>query len=176
MLILRGAPALSRFRKHRLLSKCQELCPEIVDIYGQYIHFAEVSTELSESQMKVLEQILVYGPSRDTERDYDHIYLVLPRLGTISPWSSKATDIAHNCGLSMVNRLERGVAYHFQTSTNTSLNEQQKSQLIPLLHDRMTEVVFEDLQAAEKLFTHQHPAKLKIVDILGGGYQALSSS
>jgi len=177
MLILRGAPALSRFRKNRLLSQCQELCPEVSDIYGQYIHFAELSVDsLSESQLSILEQILVYGPSRESEEDYEHINLVVPRPGTISPWSSKATDIAHNCGLSMVNRLERGIAYHFQTKDGSALTEQQQSQLLPLIHDRMTEFVFNDLQAAEALFTHHQPKELKTVDILNGGFQALSDA
>jgi len=176
MLILRGAPSLSRFRKHRLLSQCQELCPEIVDVFGQYVHFAEVSEPLSDPQMEVLEQILVYGPSRESEEDYDHVYLVLPRPGTISPWSSKATDIAHNCGLSTLERLERGVAYHFQTQSDQQLSDEQKNKLLPLLHDRMTEAVFESLQAAEALFTHQQPQKLKTVDILDGGFKALDEA
>jgi len=182
MLILRGAPALSRFRKNRLLSQCQELCPEVSNIYGQYVHFAELSENklseenLSDEQMAVLQQILVYGPSRESERDYEHIHLVLPRPGTISPWSSKATDIAHNCGLTTVNRLERGVAYHFQTTDGQPLNDDQKSQLLPLLHDRMTETVFDSLQAAEALFSHHHPKPLKTVDVLSGGFQALSEA
>ncbi|MCP3674768.1 MAG: phosphoribosylformylglycinamidine synthase, partial [Gammaproteobacteria bacterium] len=176
MLILRGAPALSRFRKHRLLTECQELCPDIVDIYGQFVHFAETSAELSDPQMKVLEQILVYGPSREADKDHEHIYLVLPRIGTISPWSSKATDIAHNCGLQMVKRLERGVAYHFQTDSDSDLTESQKAILLPLIHDRMTEAVFEDLASAEALFTHQQPRQLKTVDVLVGGFDALNEA
>ncbi len=177
MLILRGAPALSRFRKNRLLSQCQEICPQVSGIYGQYIHFAELAVDsLTQSQSTILEQILVYGPSRETEEDYEHINLVVPRPGTISPWSSKATDIAHNCGLSMVNRLERGIAYHFQTSDAVTLLDQQQRQLLPLIHDRMTESVFNDLQAAEALFTHHQPKELKTVDILAGGFQALSDA
>jgi phosphoribosylformylglycinamidine synthase len=86
MLILRGAPALSRFRKHRLLSQCQELLPELNDIFAQFIHFAEITESLSESEMKILQQILFFGPSRKSEQDNQHIYLVLPRPGTISPW------------------------------------------------------------------------------------------
>jgi len=176
MLILRGAPSLSRFRKHRLLSQCQELFPEISDVYAQFIHFADVSETLTEQQMDVLEQILIYGPSREAETDYDNVYLVLPRPGTISPWSSKATDIAHNCGLSVINRLERGIAYHFQTTDDQPINLQQKQQLLPFLHDRMTETVFDDLQAAEALFSHQTPKKLKTVDILASGFDALNEA
>jgi len=175
MLILRGAPSLSRFRKHRLLTQCQALFPEIIDIHAQFVHFADVSEALTAEQMSVLEQILVYGPSREAEADHDNIYLVLPRPGTISPWSSKATDIAHNCGLSMVSRLERGIAYHFQTTDNQALIE-KRHQLLPLLHDRMTEAVFGDLQAAESLFSQQTPQKLKTVDILASGYDALNAA
>ena len=132
MLTLRGAPSLSHFRKIRLLQQCQDLCPEIVDIFGQFIHFADLTDDLDKKQMSVLEQILIYGPSRDAEQNYDQIVLVLPRPGTISPWSSKATDIAHNCGLTKIKRLERGVSYHFKTVTETALTPTQTALLIAI--------------------------------------------
>jgi phosphoribosylformylglycinamidine synthase len=176
MLILRGAPSLSRFRKHRLLTQCQKILPEISDVYGQFIHFADVARDLSDEQIKVLEQILVYGPRREAERDHDNICLVLPRPGTISPWSSKATDIAHNCGLSIVNRLERGIAYHIQTINGQLLSVEKQETILTLLHDRMTEAVFNSLDVEQAIFSQQQPKSLKTVDILNEGSAALSKA
>ncbi len=176
MLTLAGAPSLSRFRKQRLLSQCQEIVPEITNIYGQFIHFVDLEKDLDDQQMLVLEQILIYGPSRGNEQLENSLILVIPRPGTISPWSSKATDIAHNCGLASIRRVERGIAYHFSTSSNVELTEQQRTLILPLLHDRMTEVVFDHLDAASKLFSLQQPKAFKTVDILSGGSAALSAA
>jgi len=173
MLTLRGAPSLSRFRKHRLLTQCQKILPEISEVYGQFIHFADVADDLSEQQMQILEQILVYGPSREAERDHDNVYLVLPRPGTLSPWSSKATDIAHNCGLSVINRLERGIAYHIKTQNGGPLSIEQETKILALLHDRMTESVFNDFNVEQAIFSQHQPKCLKTVDILNDGASAL---
>ncbi len=93
-----------------------------------------------------------------------------PRPGTISPWSSKATDIAHNCGLQQVNRLERGVAYYIEAGT---LTNEQWQQVTAELHDRMMETVFFALDDAEQLFAHHQPTPVTSVDLLGQGRQAL---
>lgn len=173
MLILRGAAALSSFRKQRLLNECQQLSPLIEDVHAQFVHFADISQHLSEPEHTTLEQLLVYGPSREAEPDTSQVLLVVPRLGTISPWSSKATDIAHNCGLNKVKRLERGIAYHFDIATHeSSLIEALKK----LIHDRMTEVVLHDLNDAEQLFDQHEPKALKTVDILSGGRDALAKA
>mgnify|MGYP002227811336 CR=1 FL=1 len=93
-----------------------------------------------------------------------------PRPGTISPWSSKATDIAHNCGLQQVNRLERGMAYYIEAGT---LTNEQWQQVTAELHDRMMETVFFALDDAEQLFAHHQPTPVTSVDLLGQGRQAL---
>ncbi len=93
-----------------------------------------------------------------------------PRPGTISPWSSKATDIAHNCGLQQVNRLERGVAYYIEAGT---LTNEQWQQVTAELHNRMMETVFFALDDAEQLFAHHQPTPVTSVDLLGQGRQAL---
>jgi len=98
------------------------------------------------------------------------LLLVTPRPGTISPWSSKATDIAHNCGLQQVNRLERGVAYYIEAGT---LTNEQWQQVTAELHDRMMETVFFALDDAEQLFAHHQPTPVTSVDLLGQGRQAL---
>jgi len=102
------------------------------------------------------------------------LLLVVPRPGTISPWSSKATDIAHNCGLSEIHRIERGTAYYFSEAGGATLGEHQLSLLKPLIHDRMVEQVMDNLDDAEALFMQTEPAPMTMVDILGGGRDALA--
>ena len=95
----------------------------------------------------------------------------MPRIGTISPWSSKATDIAHNCGLNQVVRLERGIAYY--VASESALSETQREAVISCLHDRMVEVVMSDFEQASALFSHAEPAPMSQVDVIGGGRAAL---
>ncbi|KXK57872.1 MAG: phosphoribosylformylglycinamidine synthase [Chlorobi bacterium OLB7] len=111
MLILRGAPALSPFRIARLLATLQRQNPSITSIYAEFVHFVEVARPLTEAEQSVLDQLLRYGPALEPHTPQGSLLLVAPRPGTISPWSSKATDIAHNCGLESVLRIERGTAY-----------------------------------------------------------------
>ncbi|WP_387464668.1 phosphoribosylformylglycinamidine synthase [Photorhabdus sp. RM323S] len=173
MEILRGSPALSAFRITKLLSVCQEQQLPINDIYAEYVHFAEINATLSDVDLAKLQRLLKYGPSLAEHEPQGTLLLVAPRPGTISPWSSKATDIAHNCGLSQVVRLERGLAYYVQCD---EMSEAQWQTLSALLHDRMMETVFTQLEQAEKLFSHQQPAPLKRIDILQTGRSALEKA
>ncbi|BFI71447.1 phosphoribosylformylglycinamidine synthase [Yersinia pseudotuberculosis] len=173
MEILRGSPALSAFRITKLLSRCQDAHLPVSDIYAEYVHFADVSAPLSADEHARLQRLLQYGPSLPEHPPAGRLLLVTPRPGTISPWSSKATDIAHNCGLSQILRLERGLAFSIQ---GPDLNESQWKQLAALLHDRMMEAVFTDLQQAEQLFSHHQPAPVQRVDILGQGRSALEQA
>jgi len=114
MLQLRGAPALSSFRSDKLLDQLQTTATTITGLYAEFIHFAELQAPLSAEQERLLQRLLNYGPTSQSAvpgTPVGELFLVLPRFGTISPWSSKATDIAHNCGLDAVQRLERGIAY-----------------------------------------------------------------
>ncbi|MGD8932846.1 MAG: hypothetical protein PVI52_09775, partial [Chromatiales bacterium] len=112
MLILRGAPALSEFRLHKLTQRLEQALSQPLGVYAEFIHFAELEQSLSEAERAVLEAILRYGPQRQQREPAGTLLLTVPRPGTISPWSSKATDIAHHCGLTSVKRLERGIAYY----------------------------------------------------------------
>lgn len=168
---LRGAPALSDFRTKKLLSQCALLNLPITDIYAEYTHFAHLSCKLSAQELGVLQQLLKYGPTIEVHQVQGELLLVTPRPGTISPWSSKATDIANNCGLNKVERLERGIAYYVQTSVSLSTDQQQS--LNALLHDRMMDVVYHNMESINQLFTSAEPAPLKSVDILAGGRTAL---
>ena len=170
MLILPGATALSPFRTQKLLTSLQQVAPGITGVSAAYTHFADLAAPLSEGEQAVLAQLLTYGPRMDSLPSSEgELYLVVPRFGTISPWSSKATDIAHNSGLFQVNRLERGISYHLQGS----IAEGEHAAVATLLHDRMVETVLTSLEAAGGLFDHAEPAPSTQVDILTGGREAL---
>ena len=171
MIILSGASSLSAFRRQKLLANLQRRIPSITSVVAEYVHFAEVDGILSDQDYATLAALMTYGPSEQKGVTEGTLLLVLPRSGTISPWSSKATDIAHNCGLQNIVRVERGVAYYLQSECE--LTEQQSGFLAELLSDRMVETVVSDLQQAEMLFTHQQPRALAQVDILAEGSSAL---
>ncbi|HSD61595.1 MAG TPA: phosphoribosylformylglycinamidine synthase, partial [Burkholderiales bacterium] len=172
MLILRGAPALSPFRLDKLSRAARAALPRVSRIHAGFWHFAETSRELTRREGEVLERILRYGPAAPPDEPTGELLLVVPRPGTLSPWSSKATDIARHCGLEAVVRLERGVGYTFEAAGG-ALSAAERGQLAPLIHDRMTESVFGSLEDAARLFRHVPPAVLAGVDILGGGREAL---
>ncbi|WP_172731012.1 phosphoribosylformylglycinamidine synthase [Pluralibacter gergoviae] len=173
MEILRGSPALSAFRITKLLARFQAANLPVSNIYAEYMHFAELSAPLSDEEQTRLASLLTYGPHLSSHTPAGKLLLVTPRPGTISPWSSKATDIAHNCGLQQVVRLERGVAYYVEAST---LSADQWQRVAAELHDRMMESVFGSLQEAENLFAHHQPAPVASVDMLGQGRSALEEA
>lgn len=173
MLVLRGTPALSDFRIEKYLAQFAEHGLPISAIYAEYAHFVKVSEPLTEQEDSILGKLLTYGPSMQEHPPEGRLLLVTPRAGTISPWSSKSTDIAHNCGLDKVQRLERGVAYYLQTE---SLTDAQLSQVKEILHDRMTEMVIDDFQTAKLLFEQSDPTALTSVDMLGMGKSALEQA
>lgn len=173
MLVLRGAPALSEFRTKKLMQSIASLNLPVHSLFAEFVHFAQVSAQLSENDQQVLDKLLTYGPKIEEQQHKGMLLLVIPRGGTISPWSSKATDIAHNCGLKNVQRLERGCAFYVDADT---LNDSQLSQLKNVLHDRMTQSVVTDLQDASVLFRHESPKPHTSIDILGGGREELVSA
>lgn len=176
MLKLRGGNALSSFRLEKLMQGLRVAAPAISHVHAEYWHFAATRRALEAQESSVLEKILTYGPASPVEEPKGELFLVVPRLGTISPWSSKATDIASHCALEAVERLERGVAFYVQKADSSALTQQDKQELLPLIHDRMTEMVLDSFDAAEKLFRHFEPAPFNSVDILGQGKVALEQA
>jgi phosphoribosylformylglycinamidine synthase len=172
MLILRGAPALSAFRHGKLLAQLTEKVPAVSGLYAEFAHFAEVSGALGADEQQVLARLLKYGPSVPVEEPAGRLFLVVPRFGTISPWSSKASDIARNCGLDKIQRLERGIAYYVAGS----FSDTDAAQVSTVLHDRMTQLVLEQFEDAANLFSHAQPKPLSAVDVLGGGRAALEKA
>ena len=148
VLRLRGARALSEFRLAKLLPQLQALQPGIRSVAAEFWHFAECESPLPAAEAATLEKLLRYGEAPGAP-PRGELFLVVPRLGTISPWSSKATDIARNCGLAGVARLERGTAFWIDSRGTVD-----RVRAAPLLHDRMTETVLGALEEGEQLFRH----------------------
>ena len=176
MISLRGSAALSPFRIEKIQNKLSEICPNIGHVYAEFWHFIWVDGELSAQQENTLNQILTYGPSMQAEEPSGEFILVLPRVGTISPWASRATDIVQHCGLPATQRVERGIAYYVQTKNGQALTADERKLLLPLLHDRMTESVFDNKQDAGKLFHTDTPKPLSTIDVLQGGKAALDQA
>ncbi|SDL97536.1 phosphoribosylformylglycinamidine synthase [Franzmannia pantelleriensis] len=173
MLELRGAPALSAFRHAKLLATLRDRVPEVDTLHAEYVHFVDHDGDLDADERRLLERLLDYGSEAGAASE-GHLFLVVPRIGTQSPWSSKATDIARNCGLTKVRRVERGVAYRVRL--NGTLSEAAFDAIVAILHDRMTETVLANASDAARLFAHHDPAPLGQVDILEGGRAALAEA
>ena len=173
MLRFRGSPALSPFRLEKLLAALRQRVPVIAAAHAEYVHFLDGTLNVYDRE--VLDRLLRYGPAA-TPRDAGSgpVFLVIPRPGTISPWSSKATDIARNCGLRRVRRIERGIAYYLES--HRPLTDSELAGLKPLLHDRMTEAVLGPGDDPAALFARAEPAPLATVDLLGGGRDALATA
>ena len=174
MLELRGAPALSPFRRSKLLQTAQSVVPGVADIYAEFMHFIDINEQLAPEELNVLNKLLTYGPSAKTEATEGVLFLVIPRPGTISPWSSKATDIAQGCGLSAIRRIERGVAYYVRLEGK--LTADHRRLLSEVLHDRMTQAIFHEMAGAELLFRQAEPKPLSSVDVLSYGQDALEQA
>ncbi len=175
ILTLPGAVALSAFRVEKLLGSLQRPLAEALRIDTRFVHFVALSAPLTAAEDAVLERLLTYGTAPAGEPQ-GTMLLVVPRFGTESPWSSKATDIAHNCGLMKVVRIERGVAHHVQARGQPALSGEERAALGGAIHDRMTETVITSFGEAAALFRHATPPPLASVDILAGGRPALEQA
>ena len=174
----RGSAALPAFRRERLLADLRRRVPALASLHAVFWHFAALTEPLTAKERQTLERLLTYGPKADdgTATPAGELMLVVPRLGTISPWSTKATDIARHCGLSKVGRLERGVAWYFATAAGRPLAAAERERLAPFIHDRMVENVLFDPHQAVKLFDEAQPASLRVVDLMVGGRAALEEA
>ncbi|KAG2217976.1 hypothetical protein INT45_006230 [Circinella minor] len=191
MLVLPGTSALSEFKSKSILKDIQKKVPSVTSIAGLFVHFVQPRSEEakvllqneSTSEGKILRSLLHYGNnpidntsastiahflSTNEQPSQATVVIIVPRAGTISPWSSKATNIAHLCTLeNQVERVERGVAFIITKADASSLAPNELSTFSDLLHDRMTQTVNTELPASESVFKHGTPAPLTVVELLG---------
>jgi phosphoribosylformylglycinamidine synthase len=166
-----GASALSHFRIAQLLPRLAAISPQIQGISARFVHLVATTAPVSEAHKQTLSALLTYGEPYDGPVD-GPVIVVSPRLGTVSPWASKATDIAHNCGFE-VHRVERLIEYCLTLKSglfsSAKLSAEQWGQVAAVLHDRMTESAMPSRDEAAALFTALEPAPMDHVDVLGGG-------
>lgn len=180
ILRLLGPLALSPFRRERLLQRLQAIHPSVQDVSAQYVHFVWTEQALDEADLQRLDQLLRYGEPVDDVLDGQRL-MVVPRLGTLSPWASKATDIAHNCGLGQVRRIERGVVFTVAVkrgllSSGKPLAEADLAALAGQLHDRMTETVVDVDFNGEALFTTLDGKPMQTIAVIEQGKPALETA
>ncbi len=176
---LEGGTALSEFRVQQLLPRLQAVHDKIVSLQARYVHLAAWEQAPPTDLAQRLAALLTYGEPWSGPAEGE-LVVVTPRLGTVSPWASKATDIAHNCGLP-VRRLERLIEYRVGLkggllSGRPALTPVQREAVAALLHDRMTDSVVPARRDAHRLFTALDPVPMEQVDILGGARAALEAA
>ena len=185
----RGGTALSSFKKAQVLDRLKSIEPSISDLNAHYVHWVSSQEELDDRELSRVESLLQPAGSHDTSHTgvgkrgkplnseasvlpWVNSIWVSPRLGTLSPWSSKATDIAHNCGF-LVSRIERVIHYQFTSSNKSKLNTDQLLELALAVHDRMTESVHLSEETIQKLFDTVNAPPMQTVNVLGEGRTAL---
>ncbi|MDW5441532.1 phosphoribosylformylglycinamidine synthase [Polaromonas sp. SM01] len=174
-----GISALSDFRVQQLLPRLQAIHDKITGISARFVHLVASETPPSDADKTRLAALLTYGEPCAAADSDSLLFIVSPRFGTVSPWASKATDIAHNCGLA-IKRIERITEYRLTLKSGifskTALTDAQHEQVAALLHDRMTESVMESRAQAAGLFTELQGAPLQTIDVLKGGQAALEAA
>ncbi|MGO0577153.1 phosphoribosylformylglycinamidine synthase [Ornithinimicrobium panacihumi] len=185
--IVPGGSALSDFRAAALLRRLQAVAPQVSGVSARFVHWVATETEPAPATRDALDSILTYGEpwvhadqqetnsEDDAGRPDEAVIIVAPRLGTISPWASKATDIVHNCGID-VQRVERVTEYHLTLDDHGGLTEEEWDACADVLHDRMTETVLADRDHARALFAERDAAPMEHVDVLGTGRSALDAA
>ncbi|RYF34029.1 MAG: phosphoribosylformylglycinamidine synthase, partial [Comamonadaceae bacterium] len=173
--IFEGGSALSDFRARQLLPKLQAVEPKIEAIAARFVHLVVTDTAPSDAERDRFAALLTYGEPFVAAR-FGSTLVVTPRLGTVSPWASKATDIAHNCGLGL-RRVERVTEFHLKLKSpligKAVIADEQLTAVAALLHDRMTESVLPAIEGAAALFAELPAQPMAQVDVLAGGRTAL---
>jgi len=171
-----GGNALSTFRANALLAKLRAIHPGISGVHARYLHAVWLEVALSEERGQKLAQLLAYGDPY-TGPDSGLRLIITPRIGTVSPWASKATDIAHNCGLA-IRRVERMTEFVLELSDSqvAGPTEAQVRACADVLHDRMTESVLRSRAEIPRLFETRQGVAMERVDVLGCGRTALEEA
>ena len=174
MFSLKATSALSEFRAARLLKTIRAIAPQAKAVSARYVHFVHASRALTDNEASRLNTLLSYGDEA-CDVKADATFMVIPRLGTISPWASKATDIARNCGLDVILRIERGTLYNVDFDGQTP-DAVTLAKVAGVLHDRMTESVVDAGIDASVLFKELPGKAMVTVDLLTHGRQALADA
>jgi len=169
-----GSRIYSEFRKSALLNDTKKSILEIEGLTSSHLHIIESKKKLSSKDEKSLNQILTYGEDIKEVLVPENTIFIGPRIGTISPWSSRATDIIHHCGINIL-RIERIKIISFITNSGKPLSKSEKEALGQLLYDRMTESIFVNQDDIIKLFVHQAPKPLNYININDNGISELQS-
>ncbi len=174
-----GGNALSAFRAQALLPRLQAVQPRITAVHARHVHWVWSDHALAAAERDKLEALLRYGDPYGGPGE-GALLVVAPRLGTVSPWASKATDIAHNCG-SSIRRVERVTEYRLTLKSGLlggakTLSDEELNACAALLHDRMTESVLRSREEARHLFDEQPGKPMEHVDVLGRGRAALEAA
>ncbi len=179
MHIFRGKVALSEFRINKILSTVKQKVPNVAYIDSQFIYFIHSRNKLETSEIAQL-NIILLGSEQEYPQQEDEtastFVLVTPRSGTISPWSSKASDILKNCRMNNILRVERGIAWRIFGSDGLKISGSDIRLITPVLHDRMTEMVMNDIDQAQILFQTSNAAALKTINLLASGKKTLEQS
>ena len=173
MIVKEGPASHSPFKLESLLRRLQSIDQNIDDLGARFIHLIDSKNDPDEEQDRILDSILEYGPDWPFGTDEGFKVFTLPRFGTTSPWSSKATDIAKVCGLTFIEKIERGVIFTLALKDKDSAPSKEA---IEMLYDRMTEVVITDLKQAKEIFSSLEPQPFSDVDILSDGKKALETA
>ena len=174
-----GGNALSGFRAAALLARLQAAVPEVVGVSGRFVHWVASDRTLEDPTREAVTRLLTYGePAHDLDAGggtgtRHTAVVVAPRLGTLSPWASKATDIAHSCGVD-VRRVERVTSYDLEVSS--ALTDEQWTACADVLHDRMTETALPSVEATAALFDEREAEPMEHVDVLGRGRAAIEEA
>ncbi|MBF0358219.1 MAG: phosphoribosylformylglycinamidine synthase [Magnetococcales bacterium] len=169
--VLPGGAALSGFQMDKVAETLRGLVPSLSLISVRFIHFLDLDSSLIDKEQDVLSALLTYGAEASkTSGSSGEPLVVVPRFGSISPWSTKATEIAKRCGLEKIHRIERGIAYEFDSPT---INSQDVVAITPEIHDRMTQEVVLGFAAASALFAEHSARSLESIPVLTQGVDAL---
>jgi len=164
----RGIQALGAFKTRALQEKIAKIQTGLELLGTEYIHFSDSTESLSKEETSHLINLLSYSPNINIDGALSSI-IITPRLGTISPWSSKATDIVHLCAINRIKRIERGIIYHF----NQSIEEQNHIPVLSIVMDKMTESELSSIDDAHALFDEFEPRPVSNIDVLGKGAVAI---
>jgi phosphoribosylformylglycinamidine synthase len=173
MLVVRGGPALSNFRLDKKLASLSGICPQIKSVHAEYLYIVDTISKLDEHQFEILKTLVHSSYSTVEATCTNNEIIIIPRPGTISPWSSKATDIIHHCGLTIIKRVERAIAWSLEYESSYIPDADILADLKQQLHDRMTQIVINEISQANNLFQSGKTKPLQHIDVTGNGKQAL---